>query len=374
MEYFRQQIKVGALLFAALVLFVLAALSVGSVGTWLAPKRQYTVLFRNSSLLRAGASVSYAGLPVGQVTGFRLRSAQEREQLHPEYAVAMDVKVLASVPVRNDSPVEMKTDGMIGDRYVDILPGVGSPVAPSGVLLGSAGGFDALFASFADIGGDVDIESLLASVQSLLTAQQPHSIPNVLASVQRLLEILPPYLPTLMATIETLAQQIQQDVASTSQSARKLLAQLDHTVAENRTGLKRLVLELNGTLDDTRQALSAAQSLLTKSQTRVPQTLDRLQELIVGIQANRQQLATRLDKLLANMDAVVVQNDRNLYETIESLRQTTEHLEAAAELVRANPSTLIWGNRDRANVQPASSPPVEALRERGRIGRYDRVR
>ncbi len=372
MEYFRQQIKVGVLMFATLVLFILAALSVGSVGTWLAPKRQYTVLFRNSSLLRTGASVSYAGLPVGQVTGFRIRSAREREQQHPEYAVAMDVKVFAAVPVRNDSPVEMKTDGMIGDRYVDILPGMGSPIAPDGVLLGSAGGFDALFASFAGAGGDV--EGLLASVQSLLADQQPHSIPNVLASLQRLLEILPPYLPTLMATVETLAQEIQQDVASTSRSARELLGQLDDTVAENRSGLKQLIHELNGTLDDTRQALNAAQSLLTKSQTSVPHTLDRLQELIVGIQANRQQLATRLDKLMANMDSVVVQNDRNLYETIESLRQTTEHLEATAELVRANPAVVIWGNRGDANGQPASSQPIKTLQNRCRIGRYDRVR
>ena len=373
MEYFRQQIQVGAVLFAALVLLVLAALTVGNLGSWFAPKHQYTVLFRNSSLLPAGATVSYAGLPVGQVTGFRMRAIEERQRLYPEYAVAIDVKVRASVPVRDDSKVEMKTDGMIGDRYVDILPGMGSRVVSGATLLGSSGGLDALFETFA--GSDMDIAGLLTAVQTLLADEsQANSIPNVLASLQRLLEALPPYLPALMTTIETLAQQVQQDVASTSQSAKALLTQLDETVAENRTGLKHLVDDLNSTLDDTRQALRAAQSLLVKSQTSIPQTLDHLQELIGGIQENRRQLTDRLDTLLANMDATVVQNDRNLYETIENLRQMTEHLEATAELVRANPAVVIWGRRGDANDQPEPRQPIRALQDRGRIGRYDRVR
>ncbi len=131
MEYFRQQFQVGAMLVAALALLVLAALSVGSIGAWLSPKHQYTILFRNSGLLPNGAIVSYAGLPVGQVHGFRMRSVEERQQQYPDYAVAVDVKVLDSVPVRTESQVEMKTDGMIGDPYIDILPGMGPPLRPT---------------------------------------------------------------------------------------------------------------------------------------------------------------------------------------------------------------------------------------------------
>jgi phospholipid/cholesterol/gamma-HCH transport system substrate-binding protein len=373
MEYFRQQIKVGALLFATLVLLVLAALSVGNLGSWLAPKRQYTVLFRNSSLLPAGAIVSYAGLPVGQVVGFRMRSVEERQQQHAEYAVAVDVQVRASVPVRDDSRVEMKTDGMIGDRYVDILPGMGAPLAPDGTLVGSAGGLDGLFEAFAGTGGDV--AGLFTAEQQLLADDsQPNSLPSILASLQHLLTVLPSYLPSLMTTVETLAQQTQQDITSISQSAKALLAQLDETVAENRAGLKHLIRDLSITLDDTRQALNTAQSLLSESQTRLPQTLDHLQALLRGIQENREDLAARLDELLAHMDSVVVQNDRNVFETIENLRQMTDHLEATAKLVRANPAVVLWGKRGKASTQREQCSPIETLQDRGRIGRYDRVR
>ena len=373
MEYFRQQIKVGALLFAALVLLVLAALSVGNLGSWLAPKHRYTVLFRNSSLLPAGAIVSYAGLPVGQVTGFRMRSVEERQQQHLEYAVAVDVQVRASVPIRDDSRVEMKTDGMIGDRYVDILPGLGSPIPPDSTLIGSAGGLDALLEVFAGSGGDVT--GLFTAVQRLLVDDSnPNSFPHILASLQHLLTALPPYLPALLTTVDTLAQQMQQDVTSVSQSAKALLTQLDETVAENRDGLKHLIHDLSVTVDDTRRALNTAQTLLRESQISIPQTLDRLQIFLRDIQENRQQLAARLDALLANLNSVVVQNDRNLYETVENLRQMTEHLEATAKLVRANPSVVLWGKRGQSSNQREQSQPLETLQDRGRMGRYDRVR
>ncbi len=152
------------------------------------------------------------------------------------------------------------------------------------------------------------------------------------------------------------------------------MAQLDETVAENCAGFKDLVRDLNATLADTRQALNAAHVLLAKSQTRIPETIDHLQALISGIQENRRQLTSRLDKLLVNMDSVVVQNDRNLYETIENLRYISEHLEATAEMVRANPAVVIWGRRGDDTGPRETNPPAQTLGDRGRIGRYDRER
>jgi ABC-type transporter Mla subunit MlaD len=286
--------------------------------------------------------------------------------------VAIDLKMRDSVPVRDDSRVEMKTDGMIGERYIDILPGMGSPLPPNSTLIGSPGGLDGLFEAFAATGGD--LEGLLVAVQRLLTDESyANSLPSILASLQQLLTALPPYLPALMATVETLTEQIQQDVASTSQSLKTLLGQLDETVAENRDGFKLLVRDLNATLHDTRQALNTTQSLLTKSQTRIPQALDSLQTLITSVQESSHQLTDRLDQLVANMDSVVTHNDRNLYETIENLRHMTEDLEATAKLVRNNPAVVIWGRKGRRN-QREPSQPIQTLQDRGRIGRYDRVR
>jgi hypothetical protein len=71
----------------------------------------------------------------------------------------------------------------------------------------------------------------------------------------------------------------------------------------------------------------------------------------------------------------VVQNDRNIYLTIEHLRDMTTNLEATSELVRTNPAVLLWGHRghDGSGVVPASGRGDQELQDRGRIGRYDRA-
>ena len=74
MEYFRPDVKVGAFIFVALVLLVIAALTIGGVGDWFAPTQQYTVLLSNANLLRRRAKVSYAGSPVGEVTAITVHS------------------------------------------------------------------------------------------------------------------------------------------------------------------------------------------------------------------------------------------------------------------------------------------------------------
>ena len=47
---------------------------VGKLGDVFAEKQYYTVLFPNANLFSTGTRVSYAGLPVGHVSGVELRS------------------------------------------------------------------------------------------------------------------------------------------------------------------------------------------------------------------------------------------------------------------------------------------------------------
>jgi hypothetical protein len=75
------------------------------------------------------------------------------------------------------------------------------------------------------------------------------------------------------------------------------------------------------------------------------------------------------------VDEVITHNDRNLYTSVENLRDTAEHLKATARQVRANPSVLLWGNSGQKAPDARSGPDAttRALQDRGRIGRYDRL-
>jgi hypothetical protein len=77
---------------------------------------------------------------------------------------------------------------------------------------------------------------------------------------------------------------------------------------------------------------------------------------------------------LQHADGVVLQNDRNLYVTMENLRLATDNLKAASQLLRANPAVLLWGNRSPNNTGPPNATPGDLLlQDRGRVGRYDRA-
>jgi phospholipid/cholesterol/gamma-HCH transport system substrate-binding protein len=375
MEYFRPSVKVGAFILVTLGLLVFAAISVGNLGNWLATKKSYTVVFKDASLLPEGARVSYAGYAVGTVGTIRVRSDAERAREFPEYPVALTIAVRADVPVRDDSPIEMKTNGMIGDRYVDILPGTGKPLASGSTLPGTAGGLDGLFASLS--GSEGGVQDLLPAVKALLLDRsRPDSLPTTLANVNRLLSELQPVLTRLATAGNDLLQQAQQELVSTSDKAGRVLQGIDVTIAENRPGIRHLIGELNTTLVEARRTIDTTRTLLDVSKGELTTLMQSARSLIEGIQENRATLSAQAQKLLADLDEVIVQNDRNIYATIENLRDTSAHLEAAAELVRANPAVLLFGRRNREGdgLVPASSQSDHFLQDRGRIGRYDRGR
>ena len=91
MEYFRPEVKVGALIFVSLALFVFAALTIGNLGAWFTEQHTYTVLFPNANLLHRRAKVAYAGFPVGEVTAITIRDLSLSQQ--HGYPVAVTVVV-----------------------------------------------------------------------------------------------------------------------------------------------------------------------------------------------------------------------------------------------------------------------------------------
>jgi len=76
--------------------------------------------------LKDGASVEMAGVRVGRVEAIGL--SQDKHAI-------LDLRLSTSVKLTDDAIVSIKTNGLIGDKYVKITPGgAGDPVAPGGML------------------------------------------------------------------------------------------------------------------------------------------------------------------------------------------------------------------------------------------------
>ncbi|MDR2695923.1 MAG: outer membrane lipid asymmetry maintenance protein MlaD [Deltaproteobacteria bacterium] len=89
----------------------------------------YRVIARFSSVtgLRVGADVEIAGVPVGKVFSIELAADSS--------AAVVVLRLRQDMRLADDTIAAIKTSGLIGDKYVNLVPG-GSPdmIAPGGEI------------------------------------------------------------------------------------------------------------------------------------------------------------------------------------------------------------------------------------------------
>jgi chromosome segregation ATPase len=197
-----------------------------------------------------------------------------------------------------------------------------------------------------------------------------------------LLEELRPHLLELTGTLKDFLVDTQKQIASTSTRAEHTLGLLDSAITENHADLKRLMRELhvsleeiNKTMTATQKTLATATTVLNTTQGDARKLLVSLYDLSATLQRRTTETLTALQRVLTHVDGVIAHNDRNLYTSVEYLRDATENLKATARQIRANPSVLLWGSdsQKESNARDGSDATTRILQDRGRVGRYDKL-
>lgn len=104
-------------LFLLIGLACTAYLSLTLANTAFLSGGHYTLTARFAAVngLRPGSNVEISGVHVGKVTDI---------SLEPElFQAVVTMRVRDTVPVPSDSTAAIKTSGLIGDRYISIIPG-----------------------------------------------------------------------------------------------------------------------------------------------------------------------------------------------------------------------------------------------------------
>lgn len=129
----KMEMQVGVFVFIALVVFVVFVLYIGGLSTW---KAGYNLTFVYDFVngVKIGAPVRYAGVDVGQVSKtFLVLSPEEKKtKVH----VLCRINGIAQIP--DDSEVWINTLGLLGEKYVEIMPGKNyqSIIPPGAVVKG----------------------------------------------------------------------------------------------------------------------------------------------------------------------------------------------------------------------------------------------
>ena len=128
------EVKVGAFVVLGLILFVFFIFAIGDLSTAFQPGYRLNVLFDTANGITDGSPVQYAGVEVGKVQAVKLVASGE--QATPR--VQLVVRLPSSVNVRADDRASISTFGLLGEKYLSIIPGpgAGAILGPDGELAG----------------------------------------------------------------------------------------------------------------------------------------------------------------------------------------------------------------------------------------------
>lgn len=113
------ELKLGFFVFIALVIFAIFILSVGGIRTW-SSGYQVSFMFNFINGVKKGAPVRFAGVDVGEVTNIKYFYEAKEEKTK----IRITCWVPNEVMIPRDSTVVVNTLGLLGEKYIEILPGV----------------------------------------------------------------------------------------------------------------------------------------------------------------------------------------------------------------------------------------------------------
>lgn len=153
-----EQVRVGLLILVTLVLLSVGVFLVGDTGHVFGQRYLLVTLVRSASGLVPGAAVQLAGQTVGQVDDIRFIPPEQRPDSREAVAIWLAINVDVQDQIRQDSRAQVRTQGLLGDRLIDIRPGSpGASVLQPGDTVGSAAAtdYDALLADGAEAVGNL---------------------------------------------------------------------------------------------------------------------------------------------------------------------------------------------------------------------------
>lgn len=275
------EVASGIAIFVAFIIFVFGFLYMKNVALKSDSYELY-IRFNDVAGLEPDDGVRVAGLQVGKVNNFKLDGL----------TVLVGIEVDPEIVLPEDSWAQIKSLGMVGEKYIEIIPGSSDVMLSSGdVLQGKSGG------DLSDITGSM--EGLIKQAEELLI--------NMKAAFENVFD-----LPTQRALQESVhhLRNISSKLDDNSKHMEKTLANLD-AISTN----------LNGVLENRREQVESSIENVHKATTqfehfsnKLDSTLTSMQNILakienqegtVGKAIYRDELYTEVRNLTAELDELV---------------------------------------------------------------------
>lgn len=127
------QVRGGVFIFLALLFFAAGVLLMGQKTKMFVSKGSMRIIISDAVGLKVGAPVWLAGVDVGIVTDVLFASPKNSN----EVSIDIEVDSNAMKKIGADSKITIKTRGLMGEKYIDILPSEHYSETPPALLHGA---------------------------------------------------------------------------------------------------------------------------------------------------------------------------------------------------------------------------------------------
>jgi phospholipid/cholesterol/gamma-HCH transport system substrate-binding protein len=319
-----EEIKVGALLVAAVVLFLTALVMVKGVNLLGRKRVEYTTYFKFAGGLEPGTFVRFAGLKVGTVASARI---------DPQDSTRIRVRLLVrdGTPIRANSRARISTLGFLGENYVEVSPGTrDAPLLRPG--------------------------SEIQSLEIVQLAEVFNNVNNVTVNANKLVNDLDDKFLAIADNANRLISGLNAVVSPENrQRIDSALANVDALLAESRprvratlTNLETASAKLSPTLDNANQTISQTKTTVGNLNSVVEENRQQIHQVLLDLRESLLQART----LMTNVNGLVEGNSPNLNEALENIRITSQNLKEFTDIIKRRPFSLVRIKAQKDRVPP----------------------
>lgn len=259
----KKEAKIGMFIFIGILILVVFILSVGDLGgLFRKPGYSLFVQFDTAAGLEKGTTVRVAGVPVGYVKGIQLKEGRAEVEL----------SINSEVKIREEAKATLASLGLLGEKYIEILPGEGKGVYQSGDMIKGIPpvSFDQLGTLMFSIGEEVKaVGKILREVVGDKETRKDlrKTLDNMATLSVELREIIQNNKPQLTRSIQSSAQAFQrfdQEMNKVSQDIKELVKLLKNMAEENRENINVNLNKIKELMSETEKSLKLLHDSLQK--------------------------------------------------------------------------------------------------------------
>lgn len=294
--------KVGLFVFLGVILLVYMSLRVGGIRIGRGEGYDVFVKFDSVSGLDKDASVRVAGVEVGRV----------RDIVLDDHKAKIIMRINPGVRLRKDFTAVLKTKGLLGERYLELIPG--SPdapfVEPGGEITRTTiyTDMDRLMTQLSEIAGDIksvseSVRNVLGGTEGEATLRQiMTNIEELTGNLNNIVTANDEKFDRMITNFEHFSQLLKERSPEIADSLKTVTENLNQVIAENRDNLKEGMANIKVASQKLGETLDSFNKLARDTQPKVDQTLASIRDLARDVKPKVEESVDTITSIARKID------------------------------------------------------------------------